>query len=114
MIKYKFIYSLIINVFFTGFFIGLSILKAQKYFVTILGEFTWQVVFFGSLLLPIYALFVFIFQYQQGWHPHPIVRKLKLFLNDQCTSWLAVCNEINTEYRQYVFQYNNKFIFYLY
>ncbi len=86
---------------FTGFFTGLSILKAQKYFVLILGEKCWQLILLGSLSLPVYALFLLMIQYQRGWHTHAVVKKLKLFENDQCSSWMAVCNEINSEYRQY-------------
>lgn len=85
--------------FITGFFTGLSIFKAQKHFVLLLGDVSWQLILLGSLSIPVYALFVLIFQYQQEWSTHPVVKKLRLFQNDRMTSWKAVCNSINDEYK---------------
>ncbi|XP_065225918.1 E3 ubiquitin-protein ligase TM129 [Planococcus citri] len=82
-----------------GFFTGLSIFKAQKYFVLLLGEISWQLILLGSLSIPVYALFELIFQYQQDWSTHHIVKKLKLFQNDRMTSWKAVSHSINEEYK---------------
>lgn len=86
-----------------GFFIGTSIFKTQSYFVSILGELPWQIISFGSIAIPIYALCIIVFHYHQGWNSHPIVTKLKLFENERNSSWIAVQNEINMEYKQWVF-----------
>lgn len=83
-----------------GFFTGLSIFKAQKYFVMLVGEVSWQIILFGSLSIPVYELFNLIFQYRQAWNFHPVVKKLKLFKNEHHNSWISVCNEINNEYKQ--------------
>lgn len=97
---YLFLSKLDNTIQFAGFFTGLSIFKAQKYFVMLVGEVSWQIILFGSLSIPVYELFNLIFQYRQAWNFHPVVKKLKLFKNEHHNSWISVCNEINNEYKQ--------------